>query len=135
MSVPVECPRNSECPGPGTLSVPGNIVLCRYGEDYDFVKVLDFGIVKAIQEPGHAERAPTVPALTAGDVVRGTPAFIAPEQVLGGLPVDHRADIYATGCLTYWLLTGQLVFTVTRRWSFSFSTRKRRRYRPPHGLN
>jgi eukaryotic-like serine/threonine-protein kinase len=44
-------------------------------------------------------------------VVRGTPAFIAPEPALGGRPVDHRADIYGTGCLTYWLLTGQLVFT------------------------
>ena len=89
---------------------PANIVLCHYGEDYDFVKVLDFGIVKAIHEPGTAEEAPTFAALTAEHVVRGTPAFIAPEQALGG-PVDHRADIYGTGCLTYWLLTGQLVFT------------------------
>ena len=73
---------------------PANIILCRYGEDYDFVKVLDFGIVKAIQEPGTAEAAPTLTALTAEHVVQGTPAFIAPEQVLGGLPVDNRADIY-----------------------------------------
>ena len=90
---------------------PANIVLCRYGEDYDFVKVLDFGIVKAIQEPGTAEAALTLTALTAEHVVQGTPAFIAPEQVLGGFPVDNRADIYGTGCLTYWLLTGQRVFT------------------------
>jgi eukaryotic-like serine/threonine-protein kinase len=90
---------------------PANIVLCRYGQDCDFVKVLDFGIVKAIQEPGTGDGAPTLTALTAEHVVRGTPAFIAPEQVLGGRPVDHRADIYGIGCLTYWLLTGQLVFT------------------------
>ena len=90
---------------------PANIVLCRYGEDYDFVKVLDFGIVKAIHEPGLTGGTTTVPVLTAEHVVRGTPAFISPEQVLGGRRVDHRADIYATGCLTYWLLTGQLVFT------------------------
>jgi serine/threonine protein kinase len=90
---------------------PANIVLCRYGEDYDFVKVLDFGIVKAIHGPGTAEGAPTLAALTVEHVVQGTPAFIAPEQVLGGRPVDNRADIYGTGCLTYWLLTGQLVFT------------------------
>jgi serine/threonine-protein kinase len=90
---------------------PANIILCRYGEDYDFAKVLDFGIVKMIQEPDTAEEALTLAALTAEHVVQGTPAFIAPEQVLGGLPVDNRADIYATGCLTYWLLTGQLVFT------------------------
>jgi hypothetical protein len=88
---------------------PANIVLCRYGEDYDFVKVLDFGIVKAIHAP--TEDATTLIALTAEHVVRGTPAFIAPEQALGGRPVDHRADIYGTGCLAYWLLTGQLVFT------------------------
>jgi eukaryotic-like serine/threonine-protein kinase len=90
---------------------PANIVLCRYGEDYDFVKVLDFGIVKAIYEPGTSEASPTLTALTAEHIVRGTPAFIAPEQVLGGLPVDNRADIYGIGCLAYWLLTGQLVFT------------------------
>ena len=90
---------------------PANIILCRYGEEYDFVKVLDFGIVKAIHEPGTADVAPTLTALTAEHIVQGTPAFIAPEQVLGGARIDNRADIYATGCLTYWLLTGQLVFT------------------------
>jgi eukaryotic-like serine/threonine-protein kinase len=88
---------------------PANIFLCRYGEDYDFVKVLDFGIVKAIHDPVTAETG--LIALTAGHVVRGTPAFIAPEQVLGEKAVDHRADIYGIGCLAYWLLTGQLVFT------------------------
>ncbi len=90
---------------------PANIILCRYGEDYDFAKVLDFGIVKAIQEPGTAEAAMTLTSLTADHVVQGTPGFIAPEQVLGGLPVDNRADIYGIGCVTYWLLTGQRVFT------------------------
>jgi len=90
---------------------PANIFLCRYGEDYDFVKVLDFGIVKLMHEPGTADDAPTFAALTAEHVVHGTPAFMAPEQILGGLPVDNRADIYAIGCLTYWLLTGELVFT------------------------
>ena len=38
-------------------------------------------------------------------------AFIAPEQALGGASFDHRADLYATGCVAYWLLTGELVFT------------------------
>ncbi len=82
---------------------PANIFLCRYGEDSDFVKVLDFGIVKP-----PAESANT--GLTLGDVIHGTPAFIAPEQALGG-SIDGRADIYATGCVAYWLLTGELVFT------------------------
>jgi serine/threonine-protein kinase len=89
---------------------PANIILCRYGEDYDFVKVLDFGIAKALRAAaGPAPEATRDPA-TMDHVVQGTPAFIAPEQALGG-SVDHRADIYATGCLAYWLLTGQLVFT------------------------
>jgi serine/threonine protein kinase len=88
---------------------PANILLCRYGEDHDFVKVLDFGIVKAIHEPTAPEEVTTL-AFSADHVVRGTPAFIAPEQALGGRPLDHRADIYATGCVMYWLLTGELVF-------------------------
>jgi serine/threonine-protein kinase len=84
---------------------PANIFLCRYGEEYDFVKVLDFGIVGAVRDtPGGNLMH------TRGDAVRGTPAFIAPEQAMGG-EVDGRADIYATGCLAYWLLTGELVFT------------------------
>jgi hypothetical protein len=85
---------------------PANIFLCRYGEEYDFVKVLDFGIVKAPQEPVEAG-----PALTRENMVQGTPEFIAPEQALGGTDLDGRVDIYATGCVAYWLLTGQLVFT------------------------
>jgi eukaryotic-like serine/threonine-protein kinase len=85
---------------------PANIFLCRYGEELDFVKVLDFGIVKAT--PDATE---TGPVLTREMTIRGTPAFIAPEQALGGADLDGRADIYATGCVAYWLLTGELVFT------------------------
>ena len=57
---------------------PANIFLCRYGEEYDFVKVLDFGIVGAIRDPADAN-----PALTRENAVQGTPAFIAPEQAMG----------------------------------------------------
>jgi len=85
---------------------PANIFLCRYGEDYDFVKVLDFGIVKTARSG-----ADTALRLTMENVIHGTPAFIAPEQALGASDIDGRADIYATGCVAYWLLTGQLVFT------------------------
>jgi serine/threonine-protein kinase len=84
---------------------PANIFLCRYGEDYDFVKVLDFGIVRAVRD-----LADTSPVQTLENAVLGTPAFIAPEQAMG-TDLDSRADIYATGCLAYWLLTGQFVFT------------------------
>jgi eukaryotic-like serine/threonine-protein kinase len=84
---------------------PANIFLCRYGEDYDFVKVLDFGIVKAVNS-----RADTGPLVTLEPIVQGTLAYIAPEQALG-LDVDSRTDIYAIGCVAYWLLTGETVFT------------------------
>jgi serine/threonine-protein kinase len=87
---------------------PANIFLCRYGEDCDFVKVLDFGLAKAI------DNTPDVPVeapLTGENIVPGTPAFMAPEQALGQGDLDGRADIYATGCVAYWLLSGHLVFT------------------------
>ncbi|HWB40287.1 MAG TPA: serine/threonine-protein kinase, partial [Gemmatimonadales bacterium] len=84
---------------------PANIFLCRYGEEYDFVKVLDFGIVGAVRDP-----AETSPAITGENGIRGTPAFMAPEQAME-TEVDGRADIYAVGCLAYWFLTGHLVFT------------------------
>src|SRR6476620_3017021 len=84
---------------------PANIFVCQYGEEYDFVKVLDFGIVGAVHS-----RADTNAVQTRENAVQGTPAFIAPEQAMGA-ELDGRADIYATGCVAYWLLTGQLVFT------------------------
>jgi serine/threonine-protein kinase len=84
---------------------PANIFICQYGEDYDFVKVLDFGIAKTASAGTGSESA-----LTQVNAVHGTPAFMAPEQALGG-SVDARTDIYATGCVAYWLLTGELVFT------------------------
>ncbi len=87
---------------------PANILVCRYGEDHDFVKVLDFGLVKALSDT-RAE----VTGLTRENEVRGTPAFIAPEQALGRTDLDGRVDIYATGCVAYWLLTGELVFEAT----------------------
>ena len=85
---------------------PANIFLCRYGEDHDFVKVLDFGIAKTI----HDTPADASTAITMGNIIHGTPAFIAPEQAMG-MEVDSRADIYSAGCVAYWLLTGELVFT------------------------
>jgi eukaryotic-like serine/threonine-protein kinase len=82
---------------------PANIYACRYGLDYDFVKVLDFGVVKS-------SGAFMSTAITATAVTAGTPAFMAPEIALGNQVIDGRADIYAAGCVGYWLLTGQLVF-------------------------
>jgi serine/threonine-protein kinase len=85
---------------------PANIFVCRYGGEYDFVKVLDFGIVKAAKAASLNTMLETTETK-----VQGTPAFIAPEQALGYADIDGRADIYATGCVLYWLLTGQLVFS------------------------
>jgi serine/threonine protein kinase len=84
---------------------PSNIFTCRLGLDVDFVKVLDFGLVKAM---GDGDREATL--LTAPDATTGTPAYIAPEMVRGDRVADHRIDIYTLGCVGYWLLTGRLVF-------------------------
>jgi tRNA A-37 threonylcarbamoyl transferase component Bud32 len=84
---------------------PANIFTCRLGPDMDFVKVLDFGLVKST-----GEEAGGATALTQEGSVAGTPAFMAPEMALGDGSVDARADIYALGCVGYWLLTGQPVF-------------------------
>jgi serine/threonine-protein kinase len=84
---------------------PANVYACRYGREVDFVKVLDFGLVKA-----RGDERTTQPNLTGNHHAGGTPAFMAPEQVLGDKPVDGRSDVYAVGCLAYWLVTGQLVF-------------------------
>jgi serine/threonine protein kinase len=84
---------------------PSNIFTCRLGLAVDFVKVLDFGLVKAVGDGG---REATL--LTAPDSTTGTPAYIAPEMVRGDRVADHRVDIYTLGCVGYWLLTGRLVF-------------------------
>ncbi|MFN0152691.1 MAG: serine/threonine-protein kinase [bacterium] len=84
---------------------PSNIFACRVGLEVDFVKVLDFGLVKMTsRDDGDA------PTISAPQAATGTPAFIAPETALGDRPTDHRSDIYSLGCVAYWLLTGRLVF-------------------------
>jgi eukaryotic-like serine/threonine-protein kinase len=82
---------------------PANIYVCRMGLEYDFVKVLDFGLVK-LSEPDGAR-----PQMTA-ETRTGTPAYMAPEIILGRSGVDRRADVYSCGCVAYFLLTGQRVF-------------------------
>jgi eukaryotic-like serine/threonine-protein kinase len=81
---------------------PANIYLCRVGVEYDFVKVLDFGLVRH-------EYGPHVPTLSAGEIVMGTPDYMAPETIQGEQP-DRRVDIYAIGCLLRFLLTGEPLF-------------------------
>jgi tRNA A-37 threonylcarbamoyl transferase component Bud32 len=84
---------------------PANIYVGLVGLRHDFVKVLDFGLVKEVSSASVETSMATIP----GQMALGTPAYMAPEMALGE-PVDGRADIYALGCVTYYLLTGQLVF-------------------------
>jgi serine/threonine-protein kinase len=84
---------------------PANLFTCRRGLEYDFLKALDFGLVK---EAGPSEERGT--QLTMDGVASGTPAFMAPEMAVNRPPIDGRADLYALGCVAYWLLTGRLVF-------------------------
>ncbi len=80
---------------------PGNIFVARYGGDPDFVKVLDFGLVKTL--------AASAADLTQAGLLAGTPAFMPPEMALGRA-VDGRTDLYALGAVGYTLLTGVPVF-------------------------
>jgi len=84
---------------------PANIYTCHLGPDYDFVKVLDFGLVKTT---GEAEARAA--QLTAQGVTTGTPAYMAPELAMAENGIDARADIYSLGCVAYWLVTGHRVF-------------------------
>lgn len=86
---------------------PANIFLCRYGLEHDFVKVLDFGLVK------QAGASPDV-RVTATGSFAGTPAYASPESAMGEEEaVDGRSDIYSLGCVAFWLLTGRMVFTAS----------------------
>ena len=83
---------------------PANIHVGQLGVRADFVKVLDFGVVKTgAPADGHHSLG------TVAGMVVGTPAYMAPETALGE-SVDARADIYALGCLAFFLLTGRLAF-------------------------
>ena len=82
---------------------PANLFVTKLGLEYDFLKVLDFGMVKGVA-------GEDVTSLTAQGYAQGTPAFMAPELALGEAEVDGRADLYSLGCSAYWLLTGRPVF-------------------------
>jgi len=93
---------------------PANIFLSRAADEVDVVKVLDFGIVHSIDEPGDgdgtgaAQRIPQTKLTREGALV-GTPGFIAPEQMRGER-LDPRSDLYALGCVAWWLLARGEVF-------------------------
>jgi DNA-binding NtrC family response regulator len=80
---------------------PANLFVCRLGSEYDFVKVVDFGVVSR-----HASESAQI---TTAGMILGTPAFLAPE-LISTQTFDGRADIYALGCVAFWLLTGRPPF-------------------------
>jgi tRNA A-37 threonylcarbamoyl transferase component Bud32 len=86
---------------------PENLYLIRRG-DADFVKVVDFGISKAVK-PGGDEGAEAY-RLTHTGLLLGTPLYMSPEQARGDEDLDHRADIWALGVLLYECLTGEVPF-------------------------
>lgn len=83
---------------------PANIFLTRRGGLFDFVKVLDFGLVKARDQGGEEN-------VTRTNTIMGTPLYLSPEAVTNPESVDARADIYAVGAVAYFLLTGTPVFS------------------------
>ena len=81
---------------------PANVILCERGGVRDTVKVVDFGLVKAMKAKDPLE--------TDVSALIGTPAYISPEAILSPEKVDARSDLYAVGAIGYWLLTGRRVF-------------------------
>jgi serine/threonine-protein kinase len=80
---------------------PSNVMLLDRGDELDFVKVLDFGLVKDVT--GTAEE------LTQTGLFMGSPKYMAPEQVLG-TGVSPRTDVYAVGVIMYEMLVGKVPF-------------------------
>jgi serine/threonine protein kinase/tetratricopeptide (TPR) repeat protein len=88
---------------------PANILLSE-----GHALVADFGIAKALSaSTGESDGSDAAPTLTATGMIVGTPAYMAPEQVVSDQGVDHRSDLYALGCLGYELLTGRPPFQGT----------------------
>jgi serine/threonine-protein kinase len=85
---------------------PSNIYASRLGLEVDFVKVLDFGIVKVETR----KLDPASLKLSREDVPIGTPAYMAPEGVDGGAALTPASDIYSLGCVAFFILTGDMVF-------------------------
>lgn len=80
-----------------------NIMVCRHGGLYDFVKLLDFGLVKNVASPHSQDITRTLRIL-------GTVLYMAPERLRDPADVDARADIYGVGAVAFFLLTGRRMF-------------------------
>src|SRR5262249_20890042 len=84
---------------------PDNVFLISRGGDPDFVKVLDFGLAKILDDRTGNRHS----TLSEAGTVFGTPEYMAPEQA-EGKPLDARADLYSFGVVLYHMMTGQLPF-------------------------
>ena len=82
---------------------PNNVMVCRYGGMWDFVKVLDFGLVRSNVESEEL-------AVTQVGSLTGTPLYLSPEALESPESVDARSDVYQLGAIAYYLLTGRHVF-------------------------
>jgi eukaryotic-like serine/threonine-protein kinase len=83
---------------------PANVILCERGGMPGFAKVVDFGLVKSLQNDGVSA------ALSGIQTIVGTPLYLSPEQIAQPETVDGRGDLYALGAVAYFLLTGVPVF-------------------------
>lgn len=79
---------------------PANVILCERGAMPDIVKVVDFGLAKQMT----AETGSTA------QVILGTPGYVAPETVADGTAISPASDLYALGCVGFYLLAGRGVF-------------------------
>lgn len=79
---------------------PANVLITRHGDEDDFAKVLDFGLVKNVADDVEMTQAGTF---------MGSPKYMSPEQIQG-TEIDGRSDIYALGCILYYMLTGRVPF-------------------------
>jgi len=79
---------------------PANVLITQHADENDFVKVLDFGLVKDLKENQE---------LTQQGLFMGSPKYMSPEQIQGG-QVDSRTDVYSLGVILYYMLTGKVPF-------------------------